>query len=184
MDQDELLRRVVGALERLRIPYLVTGSMASIFFGEPRFTNDIDIVVSLSEDRSDDLADEFPAEDFYLDRQAAIDAVRNHRQFNLIHPRSGLKVDFVVASPTPFNESRFSRAKRVRPGVDFEAVFATPEDVILMKLDYFRRGGSNKHLRDVSGILAVSGEMLDESYIETWAERLGVSEEWRKARSR
>lgn len=183
MDQDELLRRVVGALERLRIPYLVTGSMASIFFGEPRFTNDIDIVVSLSEDRSNDLADQFPTEDFYLDRQAAVDAVRNHRQFNLIHPRSGLKVDFVVAAPTPFNKSRFSRAKRVRPGADFEAVFATPEDVILMKLDYFRRGGSDKHLRDVSGILAVSGEMLDESYIETWAERLGVSEEWRKARS-
>ena len=178
MEQDELLRRVVEALERLRVPYLVTGSIATIFFGEPRFTNDIDIVVRVTPRTAGLLADEFPGPEFFIDREAAREAAIAGRQFNLIHPGSGLKVDFIVAPDTPFNRSRFSRGLRVLPAADLEASFATPEDVILMKMDFYRRGGSERHLRDIAGVLRISGDDLDHEYIRTWAERLGVEEIW------
>ncbi len=149
MAQDELLRRVVQALEDLGIPYFVTGSIATIFYGEPRFTNDIDIVVSLSAKNASLLVEEFSSPDFYISEEAAKEAVGREGQFNLIHPGSGLKVDFMVAESTPFNKSRFARAVRVQAQPGFEASFATPEDVILMKMEYFRRGGSDKHLRGI-----------------------------------
>lgn len=182
MEQDELLREVVQTLERLGVPYLVTGSIATIFFGEPRFTNDIDIVVSLSVESAEALAHEFPAPAFYVSTEAAREAAESRGQFNVIHPKSGLKVDFMVAAETPFNRSRFERAVRVRPGQDFEATFAAPEDVILMKMEYLRGGGSDRHLRDIRGILQVSGDELDRMYLEEWAERLGLLGVWAQVR--
>lgn len=179
MRQDELLRRVTGALTELGIPHLVTGSVASIFFGEPRFTNDIDIVIDLSAAGVDDLCAAFPADDFYLSKEAARDAVRRCGQFNLIHPASGLKVDFIVAAGSAFDRSRFARARRVRPAPDFTASFASPEDVILKKMQTYLDGGSDKHLRDIAGILAMSGEALDREYLDEWASRLELDELWR-----
>ena len=83
-------------LERLGLRYFVTGSTATIFFGEPRFTNDIDLVVDLPEERIGELCGAFPPESFYLAEEAVRRAVRNRGQFNLIHPVSGLKVDMVI----------------------------------------------------------------------------------------
>jgi hypothetical protein len=180
LEQDELLREVVRALEWLEIRYLVTGSIATIFFGEPRFTNDIDVVVSLSQESLDALIEEFPSPEFYVSRTAARQAVERCGQFNVIHPSSGLKVDFMVADETPFNISRFSRAIRVRPGEDYDAMFAAPEDVILMKMEYFRRGGSEKHLRDIAGILEISGDDLDRAYLEKWTELLELGSIWQE----
>ncbi len=178
MEQDELLELVVRSLEKLGVRYFVTGSMATIFFGEPRFTNDIDIVVALSRDSIDRLAQEFQAPHFYLSDEAARDAIEHAGQFNLIHPSSGLKVDFMVAADTPFNRSRFSRCVRVRAGEDFEATFSAPEDVILMKMQYYRQGGSDKHLRDIAGILRISPSDVDRDYVTDWANRLGLRDVW------
>jgi hypothetical protein len=183
MEQDELLRTVVLVLERLEIPYLITGSIATIFYGEPRFTNDIDIVVWLTAGREEELAREFSSPEFYLSREAVKEARDHRRQFNLIHPASGLKVDFIIAAENPFNRSRLARAVKVRPAPDFEASFASPEDVILMKMEYYRRGGSDRHLRDIVGVLKVSGEDLDQGYIETWAGELGLTSIWKDIRS-
>lgn len=179
MDQTDLLRCVVTVLERLRVPYLVTGSMATIFFGEPRFTNDIDIVVRLPLARIPDFCRSFPPADFYLDEQSVRDAVVSHGQFNLIHPTSGLKVDFVVAPDTAFERSRFERRVRVHPAPDLDAMFATAEDVIVKKLEYYAAGGSEKHLRDIAGVLKISGARVDRSYVARWAAELGLSAVWK-----
>lgn len=179
MEQDELLRTVVGSLERLEIPYLITGSIATIFYGEPRFTNDIDVVVLLTEAKLALLVDEFPAPEYYLDKDAARDAVRRRRQFNLIQPRSGLKVDFIAVENSPFNQNRFSRAVRVHPAADFEASFASAEDIILMKLKYYRMSESERHLRDIAGVVKIQGEALDKTYITEWATKLGLEALWR-----
>lgn len=72
------------------------------------------------------------------------------------------------------------RTRRLRPGKDYEVTFASPEDVILKKMEYYREGGSDKHLRDIAGILKISGAQIDRAYIEDWASRLGVSEIWRQ----
>lgn len=185
MRPSELLRHLVEALERLDIEYLITGSTATVFFGEPRFTNDIDVVVRLREDQVKRLAAAFPAEDFYFAVETARRALAKGGQFNVLHPRSGLKIDFVVvAESTPFDHSRFARGVRVRPVADYEAVFAAPEDVILKKLVFHREGGSDKHLRDVAGVLKISGGLLDFDYLDAWAERLGVTDLWQRARER
>jgi hypothetical protein len=177
MEQDDLLRVVVAALERLGIPYLVTGSIATIFYGEPRFTNDIDIVVALDQRSIGRLVESFSADDFYLAQEAAERAVARRSQFNLIHPRSGLKVDFMVAAMDAFDRSRFTRGRRIRPAADYEATFASPEDVVLKKLEYYRVGGSDKHLRDCAAVLRITPD-LDRAYIASWAEKLGVDDVW------
>lgn len=178
MEQSELLRRVTGILERLGIRYFVTGSMATIFFGEPRFTNDIDVVVDLPAGRIAELCAAFPSPDFYLSEETVRRAVARRGQFNIIHPSSGLKVDVMVPADTPFNRGRFLRARRVRPLPDLDAVFSSAEDVILKKMEAYLEGGSEKHLRDITGMLKISGQHLDRPYIAEWADRMGTIEVW------
>lgn len=178
MEQDELLRRVVDALERLDLTYLVTGSIATIFYGEPRFTNDVDVVVQLPAQRVGDLVALFPANEFCVDAESARRAIARRGQFNVIHPASGLKVDVVIPAMDDFDRSRFARVRRVRAAVDLEANFAAPEDVIVKKLQYYAEAGSEKHLRDIAGVLRVGADEVDRDYVATWAERLGVLDVW------
>lgn len=183
MEQSELLRYVTTTLEKLGLRYFVTGSIATIFFGEPRFTNDIDIVVDLPPDRIRELCSAFPVGEFYLDEESVQRAIARHGQFNILHPAWGLKVDIMVPAQNAFNRSRFARVRRLKPASDYEAVFASPEDVILKKLEYYKEGGSEKHLRDIAGILKISGDQIDFPYVEDWSVRLGLAELWEKVRN-
>lgn len=178
MEQSELLRFVVSVLERLDIPYFVTGSTVTIFYGEPRFTNDIDIVVDLPAGAVQEFCRQFPEEDFYVNQEAASDAVRRRSQFNIIQPSSGLKVDMIVPPPSEFNSMRFARARRVQAGEGWDASFSSPEDAMLKKMEFFRAGGSDKHLRDITGVLKTSGSEIDTAYIDRWATTLGLAEIW------
>ncbi len=178
MELQELLERLVTALERLHIPYLITGSVASMAYGEPRLTNDIDVVVDLKETHVQGLLAQFSPEQFYLSDEAIRDALVRKGQFNIIHPASGLKIDVMIQKGTPFEESRFKRARLIHYTDVRGAFFASPEDVILKKMEYYREGGSEKHLRDIGGILRVSAGMIDESYVGEWADRLGLREIW------
>ena len=178
MGPSDLLRLVVSILERLEIPYFVTGSTVTIFYGEPRFTNDIDIVVDLAAPTVDEFCRQFAEDDFYVSAEAAHEAVRRHSMFNIIQPRSGLKVDVIVPEPSDFNRSRFARARRVRAGADWDASFASPEDAILKKMEFYREGGSDKHLRDITSVLRTSGDEIDRSYIDRWAGTLGLNDIW------
>jgi hypothetical protein len=180
MEPADLLRHACDVLDRLRMTYLVTGSTATIAYGEPRFTNDIDIVVDLSADKVAQLCAAFPSPDFYLSEETVRRAVSRRGQFNVIHPSSGLKVDMMVPTDSPFNRSRFARAKKIRPAPDFDATFSSAEDVILKKMEAYREGGSEKHLRDITGVLKISGAKLERGYIEDWADRLGTAEIWRE----
>lgn len=178
MEHTELLRFVVSVLERLGLRYFVTGSTVTIFYGEPRFTNDIDIVVDLPERAVAELCRQFPEDDFYVSQDAASEAVRRRAQFNIIQPRSGLKVDVIVPSASEFNRARFSRARRVQAGEDWDASFSSPEDAIVKKMEFFRDGGSDKHLRDITGVLKTSASEIDLAYIDRWATTLGLTAIW------
>lgn len=178
MEPSELLAHLVRALERANIPYLVTGSTATIAYGEPRFTNDIDVVVDLRLEQVPALCAAFPEPEFYVSQSAAETAVRQRHQFNVIHPGSGLKIDVIVASDSPFDRNRLKRGLRLSAGADLEVCFGSPEDVILKKLEYYREGGSEKHLRDIAGVLKVQGAGVDRRYIAEWAEELGVRDLW------
>lgn len=178
MNQAELLGKLSQVLEDLGIQYLITGSVATIAYGEPRFTNDIDVVVRLFPFQVDGFCAAFPASDFYLSPETVREAVERRSQFNIIHPTSGLKIDVMVADTSDFNESRFARGRRLQVAPETEVDFASPEDVIIKKLTFYREGGSDKHLRDIRGVLAVMGDEIDRSYIDQWVLKLGLTAEW------
>jgi hypothetical protein len=178
VDATELLRHVTAACDRLGLVYLVTGSTATSVYGEPRFTNDLDIVIDLASNQIKDFLAEFPPADFYYSKQVAEEAVARCGQFNLIHPGSGLKVDVIVASQSPFDRERLRRARPLTAVADRLVAFASPEDVVLKKMEYFREGRSEKHLRDIAGVLRVQRDAIDRDYIARWAKQLDLLEVW------
>ena len=178
MEHSELLRHVVSVLEHLGVPYFVTGSVATAYFGEPRFTNDIDVVADLPLDRAGEFCGAFPAGEYYVSLPAVREAIVRRDQFNVIHPSSGLKIDVILPKDTPFDRSRLSRRLRVQPKAGYEAWFGSPEDVIVKKMDFYREGGSEKHLRDIAGVLKIMGNRIDRQYISDWSTRLGLGAIW------
>lgn len=178
MTQIELLRYVVRTLERLEIPYAIVGSFASGIWGEPRMTLDIDVVVQLISGQTIGLVDAFPPGEFYVSRTAVDEAARAHGQFNVIHPTSGNKVDFMVVGGTSWAASQIARRRRVQLLPDLAGDVAAPDDVILGKLMYYCEGGSEKHLRDIAGIMKRSGELVDREYVERFAPDFGAANIW------
>lgn len=178
MDQSQLLRYLIETLEALRIDYMLGGSQASIYYGEPRFTQDVDVIADIQATHLPQLVQRFPVPDFYLSAEAVAEAIRRRSQFNVIHPASGLKIDVILPKDTPYDRTQFARRQRLPllPGTD--AYFARPEDVILYKLLYYREGGSDKHLRDIAGMLAISGQEIELAYIDEWAATLGLNDIW------
>lgn len=174
----ELMRMMAEFFESQGIPYRVVGSMASTVYGEPRFTNDVDIVAELTPEKVSVLCQAFPAPDFYMSEQAALDAVKHRFQFNILHPASGLKVDIIVPPNTEFARSEAGRVRRITSEDEYSAWFGSPEDVILNKLLFFQLGGSDKHLRDIAGMMKLLQDQLDRAYITEWAAKLGVTGEW------
>ena len=184
MELFDLLKKIVKAFEKLDIPYLVTGSVASMAYGEPRLTNDIDIVAAIEERHVASFVEEFPANEFYISDSMIKEAIFRHGQFNIIHPSSGLKIDVMIKKNTSFDNSRFGRKKRLVPSSLYQADFAAPEDVIIKKMEYFREGGSEKHLRDITGILKISYDSIDLNYISEWTDRLGLGDIWKLVQER
>ena len=178
MEQYELLRQVVRVFDDLGVKYFVTGSVASIYFGEPRFTNDIDIVADLSMGHTSAICKAFPLPEFYVSEEAIRDAILTRRQFNIIQSTTGFKVDVIIPPQTAFDRACLSRAVRVHPGPDFEAMLGSPEDIILKKMEAYKEGESDKHLRDITGILKVRGDKVDRAYVHQLAQRLGLAEVW------
>jgi hypothetical protein len=178
VEQADLLRRVITVLDELQVPYMIVGSWASSAYGEPRLTQDIDIVVDLKLERVNSLCEAFPAPEYYVSREAAAEAVRLKRPFNVLHPGSGVKIDFVVARKDPWGQSQMLRRQEVQVLPGQKGYLACPEDVIIGKMRYYRQGGSEKHLRDIAGILKIMGEDVDRGYIAQWAEELNLTEVW------
>ena len=184
MELSDLLRQIATVFERLGAPYLITGSTATIAYGEPRFTNDIDVVVDLPATQVEALLIAFPEPEFYVSRSAVEVAVARRHQFNIIHPTSGLKVDVIVATDSDFARERLRRARQLPVLPERTVPFASPEDVILKKMEYFREGESEKHLRDIAGVLRVQGDRVDRDYIDAWAAKLGLTDVWKCVLSR
>jgi hypothetical protein len=171
--------RVTRHLTERGVRYLVGGSMASSFSGEPRSTLDIDLVVALSECDVEPLVDSL-GDDFYVDPNALLRAIREKSSANIIHIESSIKVDLFVMGGTPLDKQMMKRRRRVQlesePG-HFLYVY-TPEDILLQKLHWYRLGNeiSDRQWRDVLGIIRVQSGALDRDYLSDNAEVLGVSD--------
>lgn len=182
MEQSDVVRHTLGVLERLVVPYAIVGSFASIAYGEPRFTRDIDILIDLPQDRVVDLCRGFLAPEWYVSEQAALSAVRSRGQFNVIHIESGNKIDFIISRDDAWCRLQFERRQSIGVLENLLGYAVHPEDVILGKLLYYREGGSDKHLRDIAGVLQISSELIDRSRLEEWARKLGVLDLWQQVR--
>jgi len=175
----ELLASIVERLEQAGIPYMVTGSLASSYHGEPRATRDVDIVVDPGPEALGRLVDDLHDAGFYVDRDVAFDALAARSQFNAIGPDAS-KVDFIIRRDRPFSIEEFGRRQRAdllgTPGF-----VTTAEDLVIAKLEWAAASGSDRQLADVAGILAIA-ERLDTAYIDRWAGVLGLEDAWRSLR--
>lgn len=181
MSVDSLLGAFIAPLEREGIDYAIAGSVASIAYGEPRMTMDIDLVAALGSNALTALARAFPDVRFYLPPGRVIAeqcsrAVGGH--FNVIDQQTGLKADFYVAQRDPLQQFAIEHRRRLELG-EFSAWLAPPEYVIVRKLESWREGGSAKHVRDIRGMLAGLVQ-IDRSLVDALARERGLDEPWRQ----
>ena len=183
MPEPDLIELFVRPLEHSQFRYLVSGSVASMLYGEPRVTHDIDFVVFLRSADIERLPQIYPSPEFYvppLEVIAAEAARETKGQFNVIHPDSGLKADFHTANRDELHGWAFRNVRQYNlEGLTVR--LAPPEYVIVRKLEYFREGGSEKHLRDIRAMLNVSGDQIDRAALTEWISRRGLQAEWKRA---
>jgi hypothetical protein len=172
VNDKELLVDALGRLNRVGLPYMLTGSMASNYWGIPRTTHDLDFVIQLPAASIPKLLSEFAGE-FALHEDSIRAAFRPPYQFNAIDTRSALKIDFWLLRPVPFEQEMFRR--RVNVTVFGEpAWISTKEDVILHKLFWNQITPSERQLGDAAGVVAIQRESLDLEYLKRWAAELDV----------
>ena len=174
MTEQEFAVDAIRRLNRSGVSYLLTGAMASNYWGMPRTTHDLHFVVQLSAEIIPALLREF-RDAFYLDEQAVRAALAPPYQFNAIDNRSGFKIDFWPFRPDPFEMSMFQRRLSV-PLLGEQARIATAEDVILHKLYWDSLMASERQVADAAGVVAVQSVSLDRAYLQKWARELGIGE--------
>lgn len=175
MSSEEALQLVLSKLEQCNIPYMLTGSFASNLHGVPRTTFDADLVIEVDQKSLDKFVQHFGSE-FYVSLHAAREAVAGRSMFNVVHLETGFKVDFIVKKARSFSEEEFSRREKANY-LGQSRWFATPEDVILVKLEWSKLGDSERQFMDALNIAKVQGAKLDRAYLEKWAKEIDVQEQ-------
>ena len=177
-----ILAQMLALLERAGIPFMVAGSFASGHHGVPRMTRDLDLVIDPTRDQLVAFLDAVPVDALYVDRRAALEALGERSMFNVIDLHGGWKVDLIVRKARAFSREELARRQpAVLEGVQLPV--ATAEDTIVAKLEWARRGRSERQLDDVRGIIGLQGTALDRAYIERWVAELGLGAEWRAAQA-
>lgn len=162
---------------------MVTGSFASSVHGVPRATQDIDVIVEPTLDQLLTLMKTFVEPVYDSDTEEAINALRHRTMFSVIDRRGIWKIDFILRKERPFSKREFGRRKKIDIlGVLLYA--ATPEDLLLAKLEWAKLGESERQIRDAAGIIEIQGAKLDVDYVQKWAAALDVEDQWRAARKK
>jgi hypothetical protein len=184
VDAIAIALRVAGAIEAAGGAYFVGGSLASSLQGEPRATNDIDIVLKLPIGRVGEFV-KVLGPDFEVDTDMLRDALLHCRSCNIFYLPTVMKIDLFAFAGSPFDEAEFSRRRpvAVRPSAE-TLIVKSPEDTVLRKLLWYQEGGgvSDRQWRDIVEVLRVSGPVMDTAYLVSWAERLGVATLLERAR--
>ncbi len=180
-DPGEVLGRVVHALDAADVPYMLTGSIASAFYGAPRATQDIDVVIAPDRASLNRLLELFPQGQYYASREAAMEAFDRRDLFNIVDMETSWKIDFILRKDRPFSRAEFERRMLV-DALGLRLYVASAEDVLLSKLEWAKSGESERQLRDVAGIIRTQGEDLDLPYVETWVGTLELHPQWELAK--
>lgn len=175
----EVTLKVTEVFEKLGVPYLIGGSLASTLYGMIRTTQDSDIVAEMKLEHLQTFVSAL-ADEFYVDDEMIADSIKRYSSFNIIHRESMFKVDVFIPRARPFLQSQLARAQRQVFTFETEvgAKFASPEDTILSKLEWYRMGGevSDRQWRDILGVLKTRAGELDLGYLRQWAGELKVSD--------
>jgi hypothetical protein len=166
-------------LETIGAPYMITGATAAIVYGQPRVTNDLDVVLSLDDAHRSPLLEAFPESDFYVPPESVIRVEQARPQrghFNLIHLESGYKADIYLAGSDPLHLWAMPLRRRFVWTPELEISIAPPEYVVLRKLEFYREGHSTKHVSDIRTIRDVTG--LNDGLLAPWLARLGLASLW------
>ncbi|PIU57480.1 MAG: hypothetical protein COS88_00970 [Chloroflexi bacterium CG07_land_8_20_14_0_80_51_10] len=175
MQQLDFTKSIIYRLEQVGIAYAITGSIASSFYGMPRLTHDVDIVVALSEDQVNSVIAAF-SPDYYVSEEGVRDALIHTSMFNIIAASTGLKADCWILPADEFSQSLFARRQHLELAEGFKGYIATAEDVLLHKLLWYKSIPSERQLGDAAGIAAVQKGNLDLGYLKHWARKLSTAE--------
>lgn len=179
----DLIGLFVEPLERLSIPYMITGGVASVVYGDPRFTRDIDLVVELEHSGVTDFVGAFPSDEFYVPPEKVVhEEISRLRggHFNVIHQETALRADIYLVGTDALHAWAFDRRRRLSVE-DLPMWLAPMEYVVLRKLQYYRDSGSDRHLRDIAAMVRISGHRMDRAEVERRADALDLREELDRA---
>ncbi len=173
----DFLGRLAAKLTDAQVPYMVVGSFASSFHGVPRSSRDLDLVIDPRRDSLNRFLDGLPTDEYYADRDTALEALDRRSQFNVIDMATAWKADLMIRRARPFSIEEMRR--RVNGELSGARVFiASPEDTLISKLEWVKAGAGDLQLRDAAGIVEVHGDRLDRRYIERWVADLGLEDLW------
>jgi len=175
---EQLVGDVVARLVAAGIPHMLTGSIASSWYGEPRATQDLDVVIDPLPAALDQLVEGLQSDGWYVDHDAALAALSDRSQFNAIGP-DAFKVGFIVRHDRPFSAAEFDRRLPAEL-LGTQTFLPTVEDTVIAKLEWAQATDSDRQLRDVRGMLAVAGSDLDRMYVDGWVQRLGLEGSWER----
>jgi hypothetical protein len=180
----QVVLEVTRVLDELGVPYLIGGSLASSLWGIPRTTQDADLVVDLRPQHLEAFATQL-ASTFYLSPERLRDAVRRRSSFNLLHLKTMIKVDLFLLKGdlSSLQEMTRRQAFPVPGSPEIFLQVASPEDIVLQKLHWYRLGNgvSDQQWADVLGVLKVRRASLDLPYLREWAERRAIGDLLKKA---
>ncbi|MDI6731115.1 MAG: hypothetical protein QME05_00850 [Candidatus Margulisbacteria bacterium] len=177
MTEEDVVIDIISFLDKYSIPYALTGGFAVSFYGKPRSTHDLDIIVQLIAGNRNikELMTAF-IKDYYVSEEGITDAIIHDTMFNIIHQETGFKIDFWILKNEEYAQESFSRRKR------FEILGLTPwilspEDMIINKLQWYKAAESDKHLKDARGIIEIQKDNIDQKYLHKWTNKLGLNSE-------
>jgi hypothetical protein len=173
--QEDFLKRLVEALDEADIPYMLSGSVGSSFHGQPRATNDFDVIVAPTREQLTSFVASFD-DNYYVSAEAAQQALKDGSMFNIIDQATGGKADFIVKKKRDFSHEEFQRRKRVKL-FDIDVCIVSPEDAILSKLEWSKEQNIGIHLRDALGVAVVQWNKLDKDYLKKWAVQLELEDQ-------
>ena len=170
--QTEFLEKLIGLIETAGIPYVVCGSLSSGLYGQPRATNDADIIIAPTQEQLGKLLKSLET-DYYISNEAALEAMKNRLMFNVIDNKLGWKADLIFRKDSPHQLSEFNRRIKAKL-MGIELWVLSPEDVILSKLEWAKDSGSEMQFRDVFSVVKLQWDKLDWGYLSHWAKELGI----------
>jgi len=163
---------------------MITGAVASIMYGEPRLTHDLDLVLEIEKNHLEEFCAAFPLEHFYCPPVEVIHIEMGRRErghFNLIHHESGFKADVYLAGEDVLHKWALEKRKPI--DVEGERYWLAPvEYVIIRKLEYYREGHSEKHLRDIASMLCCVSDQIDFNELEDKVRERGLTTFWQQAK--